>query len=195
VLLAISNEGKIGLGLLAGLLIAFAILSAFYFPRRNPDFPGNRLGLFVLVSVVLFVGTLVGVVVFAAEEEEGEHGAEVTETTGTQTGEETQPREETQTGEQTGEETGEEPPAEEPEGDAEAGEAVFESAGCGSCHALEAAGSSGEVGPNLDEAKPDLDLVIDRVTNGAGVMPSFKGQLDEKQIQDVAAYVVASAQG
>jgi mono/diheme cytochrome c family protein len=195
VLLAISNEGKIGLGLLAGLLIAFAILSAFYFPRRNPDFPGNRLGLFVLVSVVLFVGTLVGVVVFAAEEEEGEHGAEVTETTGTQTGEETQPREETQTGEQTGEETGEEPPAEEPEGDAEAGEAVFESAGCGSCHALEAAGSSGEVGPSLDEAKPDLDLVIDRVTNGAGVMPSFKGQLDEKQIQDVAAYVVASAQG
>jgi mono/diheme cytochrome c family protein len=190
VLLAISNEGRIGLGLLAGLLIAFAILSAFYFPRRNPDFPGNRLGLFVLVSVVLFVGTLVGVVVFAAEEEEGEHGAEVTETTGTQTGEETQPREETQTGEQTGEETGEEPPAEEPEGDA-----VFESAGCGSCHALEAAGSSGEVGPSLDEAKPDLDLVIDRVTNGAGVMPSFKGQLDEKQIQDVAAYVVASAQG
>jgi mono/diheme cytochrome c family protein len=195
VLLAISNEGRIGLGLLAGLLIAFAILSAFYFPRRNPDFPGNRLGLFVLVSVVLFVGTMVGVVVFAAEEEESEHGAEVTETTGTQTGEETQPREETQTGEQTGEETGEEPPAEEPEGDAEAGEAVFESAGCGSCHALEAAGSSGEVGPSLDEAKPDLDLVIDRVTNGAGVMPSFKGQLDEKQIQDVAAYVVASAQG
>jgi mono/diheme cytochrome c family protein len=195
VLLAITNSGKVGLGVLAGLLIVFAILSAFYFPRRNPDFPGNRLGLFILVSVVLFVGTMVGVFVFAAEEEEGEHGAEVTETTGTQTGEETQPREETQTGEQTGEETGEEPPAEEPEGDAEAGEAVFESAGCGSCHALEAAGSSGEVGPSLDEAKPDLDLVIDRVTNGAGVMPSFKGQLDEKQIQDVAAYVVASAQG
>ena len=57
--------------MLAGLLIAFAILSAFYFPRRNPDFPGNRLGLFVLVSVVLFAGTMVGVVVFAAEEEEG----------------------------------------------------------------------------------------------------------------------------
>jgi cytochrome c6 len=182
VLLAISNEGRIGLGLLAGLLIAFAILSAFYFPRRNPDFPGNRLGLFVLVSVVLFVGTLVGVVVFAAEEEEGEHGAEVTETTGTQTGEEPA-------------QTGEEPPAEEPAGDAEAGEAVFESAGCVSCHTLEAAGSSGTVGPNLDEAKPDVGLVIDRVTNGAGAMPSFKGQLDDKQIQDVAAYVVASTQG
>ena len=169
-LLAISNEGKIGLGLLAGLLIAFAILSAFYFPRRDPDFPGNRLGLFIFVSVVLFVGTIVGVFVFAAEEE-AEHGAEVTETNGTRTGE---------------------PLQVEPEGDAEAGEAVFESAGCGSCHVLEAAGSSGEVGPNLDEAKPDIDRVLDRVTNGSGVMPSFKGQLNGKQIQDVARFVVDS---
>jgi mono/diheme cytochrome c family protein len=185
VLLAITNEGKIGLGALAGLLIAFAILSAFYFPRRNPDFPGNRLGLFILVAVVLFAGTMVGVVVFAAEEEEAEHGAEVTETSGTETGDETQ----------TGEQTGEEPPGGEPAGDAEAGEAVFESAGCVSCHTLEAAGSTGTVGPNLDEAKPDHDLAVDRVTNGSGVMPSFKGQLSEKQIQDVAAYVVASTQG
>jgi mono/diheme cytochrome c family protein len=181
VLLAITNEGKIGLGVLAGLLIAFAILSAFYFPRRNPDFPGSRLGLFILVAVVLFAGTMVGVVVFAAEEEEAEHGAEVTETSGAQTGDETQ----------TGEQTGEEPPT----GDAEAGEAVFESAGCVSCHTLEAAGSTGNVGPNLDEAKPDHDLVVDRVTNGSGVMPSFKGQLNETQIQDVAAYVVASTKG
>ena len=86
-------------------------------------------------------------------------------------------------------------PAEEPAGDAAAGEAVFSSAGCGSCHTLEAAGASGTVGPNLDEAKPDAALVVERVTNGMGPMPSFKGQLDEKQIQDVAAYVVASTQG
>jgi mono/diheme cytochrome c family protein len=183
VLLAITNNGKVGLGVLAGLLIVFAILSAFYFPRRNPDFPGNRLGLFILVSVVLFAGTMVGVVVFAAEEEE--HGAEATETHGTETGEE--PPAST-TGETT---TG----ASEPAGDAAAGEAVFASAGCGGCHTLEAAGSSGKVGPNLDEAKPDAALVVDRVTNGKSVMPSFKGQLSEKQIQDVAAYVVASTHG
>jgi mono/diheme cytochrome c family protein len=179
VLLAITGEGKVGLGVLAGLLIAFAILSAFYFPRRNPDFPGNRLGLFILVSVVLFAGTMVGVIVFAAEEGEP-HSEEATQT------------------------QGEEPPTSteqttsapsEPAGDAAAGEAVFASAGCVSCHTLEAAGSSGTVGPNLDEAKPDHDLVVDRVTNGMGVMPSFKGQLSEKQIQDVAAYVVASTQG
>ena len=72
---------------------------------------------------------------------------------------------------------------------------MFASAGCVSCHTLEAAGASGTVGPNLDEAKPDHDLVVDRVTNGKGVMPSFKGQLSEKQIQDVAAYVVQSTHG
>jgi mono/diheme cytochrome c family protein len=78
------------------------------------------------------------------------------------------------------------------QGNAEAGAEVFASAGCGGCHTLKAAGSSGTVGPNLDEAKPDHDLVVERVTNGKGPMPSFKDQLSEQQIQDVAAYVVAS---
>ena len=80
------------------------------------------------------------------------------------------------------------------EGDAAAGEAVFASAGCGGCHTLEAAGASGAVGPNLDDSKPDAALVVDRVTNGAGAMPPFGDQLSEQQIQDVAAYVVASTQ-
>lgn len=187
-LLAITNEGKVGLGVLAGLLIVFAILSAFYFPRRNPDFPGNRLGLFVLVTVVLFVATMAGVVFFAKEEEEGAHGAEAAETRTTETGAET--------------ETGETEPAETTEtdggeaaGDPAAGESVYASAGCGACHTLSAAGSSGQVGPNLDESKPDLELVVDRVTNGKGAMPSFEGQLDEEQIRDVAAFVVDSTQG
>ena len=85
-LLAITSEGKLGLGLLAGLFIVFALLSSFYFPRRNPDFPGDRLGLFALVTAVLFAATMAGVVFFAKEEEEA-HGAEVTETQGTETGE------------------------------------------------------------------------------------------------------------
>ena len=178
-LLALSNSGKVGLGVAAGLLIVFALASAFWFPRRDANFPGNRLGLFILVSVVLFAVTMAGVVFFAAEEEEA-HGAEATETHGTETGE-------------TPATTGEEPA--EPAGDAAAGEGVFASAGCGGCHTLEAAGASGTVGPNLDDAKPPHDLVVERVTNGMGPMPSFKDQLDEKQIQDVAAYVVASTQG
>jgi mono/diheme cytochrome c family protein len=81
------------------------------------------------------------------------------------------------------------------EGDAAAGEGVFASAGCGGCHTLEAAGSSGSVGPNLDEAKPSMELAVDRVTNGAGAMPSFKDQLSEQQIADVAAYVVQATSG
>lgn len=77
-------------------------------------------------------------------------------------------------------------------GDAAAGSAVFASAGCGGCHTLEAAGSSGTVGPNLDQSKPDFALAFDRVTNGRGAMPSFEGQLSEQQIADVAQYVVES---
>lgn len=78
-------------------------------------------------------------------------------------------------------------------GDPAAGKQVFETAGCGGCHTLADAGSSGNVGPNLDEAKPDTALVTERVTKGKGAMPSFAGQLDAKQIADVAAYVSSVA--
>jgi mono/diheme cytochrome c family protein len=80
-------------------------------------------------------------------------------------------------------------------GDSAAGKAVFTSSGCGSCHTLKDAGASGDIGPNLDKGKPPLDLVVDRVTNGQGAMPSFSGQLSAKQIADVAAYVVQATQG
>ena len=53
-------------------------------------------------------------------------------------------------------------------GDPANGEKIFASAGCGGCHTLEAAGSSGNVGPNLDDAKPELALALNRVTNGSG---------------------------
>lgn len=79
------------------------------------------------------------------------------------------------------------------QGDAEAGKAVFTSAGCSSCHTLANAGATGSVGPNLDEAKPAFELVHTRVVNGKGAMPSFKGQLTEQQINDVAAYVSSVA--
>jgi len=67
------------------------------------------------------------------------------------------------------------------------------SAGCGGCHTLADAGTSGNVGPNLDEAKPSKALAVDRVTNGKGPMPPFKGQLSPAQIQAVAAYVSSAA--
>jgi sulfite dehydrogenase len=82
-----------------------------------------------------------------------------------------------------------------PKGDPAAGKAVFASAGCGGCHTLKAAGSNGTVGPNLDDKKPPLSLILDRVTNGKPPMPSFKGTLTDKQIADVAAFVFQSTHG
>ena len=80
-------------------------------------------------------------------------------------------------------------------GDPVAGRKVFLSAGCTGCHTLKDAGSTGTVGPNLDQAKPPLSLAVERVTKGAGAMPSFKGQLSDKQIADVTAYVVSKSGG
>jgi mono/diheme cytochrome c family protein len=72
------------------------------------------------------------------------------------------------------------------------GKSIF-AANCGSCHTLADAGTAGTIGPNLDQAKPSKALAVDRVTNGKGVMPSFKASLDAEQIQAVAEYVSSTA--
>ena len=120
-------------------------------------------------------------------------GQVTTTTTETQTTESesttTETTETTQTTETTTTET---TPA--TQGDPVAGKQVFlGSAACGGCHTLSDAGSSGNVGPNLDDAKPTYDKVLTQVTNGGGVMPPFKGTLTEQQIADVAAYVSSVA--
>jgi mono/diheme cytochrome c family protein len=86
-------------------------------------------------------------------------------------------------------------PAQYKGGDATAGKQVFETAGCKGCHTLKDAGATGTVGPNLDQAKPPLSLVVTRVVNGQGQMPPFKGTLSDKQIANVAAYVVKATGG
>jgi len=80
-------------------------------------------------------------------------------------------------------------------GDPTAGRKVFLTAGCTGCHTLKDAGSTGTVGPNLDQVKTPLSLAVQRVTQGAGAMPSFKSQLSTKQIADVTAYVVTKTGG
>jgi cytochrome c6 len=75
---------------------------------------------------------------------------------------------------------------------AAAGKKVFET-NCGSCHTLAAAGTNGNVGPNLDDLKPDMATVVHQVTNGGGGMPAFGSQLSEAQIQSVAKYVASAA--
>jgi mono/diheme cytochrome c family protein len=81
------------------------------------------------------------------------------------------------------------------EGDAEAGATLFSEQGCGSCHVLADAGSTGTTGPNLDEAQPSFDAAFQQIQNGGGVMPAYGEQLDDQQIADLAAYVSERAGG
>lgn len=69
------------------------------------------------------------------------------------------------------------------------GKSIFASAGCGSCHTFQAAGSNGTIGPNLDDAKPTFEVAIERVTNGKGQMPPFRDSLSDDQIRAVAEFV------
>ena len=178
VVAGLSTGNKIGLIAVAAVFILFALASSFVLPVLNPNFPGRGLGWYVALCVLFFVAMMAAVLVFGKEKSEAtgsEQPAATTQATTQQTATSSAP-----------------PPAAHAQGDATAGKAVFASAGCGSCHTLKAAGSTGTIGPNLDELKPPLDTVVHQVEVGGGPMPAFKGQLSDKQIQDVSAYVVAS---
>jgi cbb3-type cytochrome c oxidase subunit III len=72
------------------------------------------------------------------------------------------------------------------------GKKIFQTE-CASCHTLKAAGTSGKVGPDLDQLKPAFAIVQHQVENGGVVMPAFKGTLSQPQIDAVAHYVAANA--
>ena len=63
---------------------------------------------------------------------------------------------------------------------------------CGVCHALQAAGSVGNIGPNLDQLKPPMSQIIYAVTNGIGVMQAWEGILTDEEIEAVAHYIFNS---
>ena len=63
---------------------------------------------------------------------------------------------------------------------------------CGVCHTLQAAGSAGNIGPDLDQLKPPMSQIIYVVTNGIGVMQAWKGILTYEEIEAVAYYVFNS---
>jgi mono/diheme cytochrome c family protein len=179
VVLGLSTAQELGLAGVAAAFIAFAVVSAFVLPARDPGFPGRRLGLFVAVTAFFLVAMIAAILVLAREPEEegGREGTPAGETTTQETqATETQ---ETETGAAV-------------EGDPAAGEEVFASARCGDCHVLSAAGSSGTVGPNLDDTNSQYDAIVEQVTNGGGGMPAFGDQLSEEEIRDVAAFVFTS---
>ena len=63
---------------------------------------------------------------------------------------------------------------------------------CGVCHTLQAAGSAGDIGPDLDQLKLQMSQVIYAVTNGIGVMQAWEGILTNEEIEAVAYYVFNS---
>jgi mono/diheme cytochrome c family protein len=158
---------------------------AIVVPRTRPAFPSRYLGWFIAACIVLFVGQMTAVLLLAELGEE-EHAAEAAN------GTETEPTEAGPTEPEPTEPEPTEPAPTEPApgggGDPAAGREIF-IANCGTCHTFADAGTTGTVGPNLDDANPTSELAVDRVTNGQGVMPSFRDSLSEQQIQDVAAYV------
>jgi mono/diheme cytochrome c family protein len=201
VVAGLSTGNKIGLAVVGGAFIVFALLSSFVLPKRYPNFPGRHVGWFVVAGVCFLLAMLTAVLVFGVEEPPASESAGTTaaqtttaETTTAQTTTAQTTTAETTTATST-EDNGGGGGGGGGQGDAAAGKAVFASAGCGGCHTLKAAKASGNVGPNLDQLKPSFDQVEHQVETGGGAMPSFKGALSDKQIADVSAFVSSSASG
>jgi cytochrome c553 len=162
----LSTGHKIGLAVVGGAFIVFAIVSSFLLPRWNENFPGRSMGLYLTICVLFFAAMIAAVIVFGRESEASAERTQAVTTTRT--------------------------PTKPPQGKASAGKAVFASAGCETCHTLRAAGATGKVGPNLDQLKPAYARIVTQVENGGQIMPPFKDKLTATQIHDVAAYVFVS---
>ena len=149
----LSTGNKIGLAAVGGAFIVFALVSSFVLPRRNPNFPGRFLGLYIAISALFFVAMISAVLIFGKEKKEATRRRAITTTTAAQTT----------------------PSAPSASGDPAAGKAVFLSAGCTSCHTLKDAGSTGTVGPNLDQLKPPEARIVTQVENGGGADAGVQG--------------------
>ena len=201
-LLALTTNQKLGLAGTALVFIAFALISALLIPRSRTDFPGRR-GLvpFILVTAILTIAMLGAVEVFAKESHEGEAAGEPTETAPQpEPMPAPEPQEPAPTRPTTTEPT---TTAEQPSGSPEAGKTVFAAQGCGGCHTFSPAGSSGAVGPNLDDvlAGKDAAFVHESIVEpnaeiaqgfSAGVMPQdYEQKLSSKQLDDLVAFLTS----
>ena len=163
-LLSLSTGHTIGLLLMAGGLIIFALVCSFLLPRRWPDFPGTHMGWFITVALVLFVGTLLAVNFFGVEESKSEAAA------GGSTPTETQPAT-----------TGATTTSAAPAGDATKGKALYTSLGCVGCHSLDGSKGTGPTFKGLAGSQVQL-------TNGQSVVadPAYL----EKSIENADSDIV-----
>lgn len=197
----IEGRNDVILGVFAAVLVGFALIVSLVVPRRWPDFPGRHLKRFVLLAVLLVAGMLAAVEALGEAHDFSAHGG-AAETAATEGGSTEGTTSEPGT---TGETAATEPSA--PAGDAVAGKGIFASAGCGTCHTLQDAGTSGAVGPNLDEVLKgkDADFIHESIINPdaeiadgfePGLMPQTYGdQFDDKQVSDLVAYLADATAG
>ena len=195
-LFALSTGHQIGLAGTGAAFIIFALLSSFVFPRMDRSFPGKQgLRWYLPLSVCFFLAMIGAVLVFGKEKKVAEAATTPPAATKPAT---TQPA---GSGKLT---TG--PYA---NGDAVAGKTVFAKNGCGGCHTLKAAGTSGVTGPSLDKLKesaatagqPLGAFIAQSITDpnayiapgfSKGLMPPFGSLLSKKQIADLVAFVYQS---
>jgi mono/diheme cytochrome c family protein len=132
VLFSLSTEHEIGLAVAGAAFITFSLLSSFVFPRNNPNFPGRKgLRWYLPLCFLFFIGMLAAVLVYGREKPIAEAAAAGTAPAATT--------------------TPSAPSTSTPSGNPAAGKTVFTSAGCAACHTFAPAGSTGKVGPNLDD--------------------------------------------
>jgi mono/diheme cytochrome c family protein len=172
--LALSGGQKIGLLAFGIGFIVFALICSLVIPGRDPNFPGRHVGWYVVV-VACFVIAMLAAVIFIGREKKEASAATTPPATTAPSG-----------GGGGGGGTA-------VKGDPAAGKKVFTSAGCTGCHTLKAAGSTGTVGPNLDQLKPAYPAIVHQVEVGGGPMPAFKGTLTQTQIDNVAAFVYTAS--
>jgi len=187
VLSALSTGHKTAILVVAAVFIVFALCSSFVFSRMNPNFPGRRIVLFIVVCVLLTAAMLGSVIAFAGEPKEVAAEKENKAAAA-------HPR-------------GEAPNA--PAGDVAAGKALFAAQGCSACHTFASAGSSGTVGPDLDHLAADAQkanrgsltayvkesivdpgaYVVPGFSNG--VMPANFASLGVQKIADLVAFLTS----
>lgn len=187
--------------ILGGALVVLALLLSAVGLRWG-RFPGSGPVLGGIVAI--FAAVVVATGAFAwinAEDEQSEHAAELAEERAAAAEERAeQQREAIRAAEgapadgDAGGENG---------GGVEAGQQVFDDAGCGGCHTLAAAGSSADVGPVLDDVLPGQNPAeIERsiVDPSAEIASGFQDQmpgdfgdrLDQDQLDALVEFLVQS---
>ena len=201
-LAALSTGHEIGLAGTGAAFIVFALVSSFVFPRRDPNFPGQKgLRWYLPLAGLFFVAMMSSVVVFGREQAEA-HKIRAERAP-------LPPKTTTSTTPAGGGKLTSGPYA---NGDAAAGKSLFSSNGCTGCHTLKAAGSTGKVGPSLDDlpqsaakaGQPLGAFTAESIANpdayiapgySKGLMPPFGKSLSPKQIADLTAFVYDSVSG